>query len=73
MTEWHGIGHMAGMWWWWILGLVVIVLAIWVVSRARPRQGGAAGESAEERLKRRYADGEIDKTEYETRLKDLRR
>lgn len=73
MTGWHDLGHMAGMWIWWILALMLIVLTVWVVSRAMSRQGGSAGEFAEERLKRRYAEGEIDKNEYETRLKDLRR
>lgn len=73
MTGWHDMGHMAGMWFWWILALVLIVLAAWIVSRVTSQQGESAGESAEERLKRRYADGEIDQSEYETRLKDLRR
>lgn len=73
MTGWHDIGHMAGMWIWLTLALLLIVLNVWIVSRAMSRKRGSAGESAEERLKRRYAEGEIDKNEYETRLKDLRR
>ena len=73
MTEWHDIGHMAGMWAWWILALALIVLTVWLANRAMSGRRGPAGESPEERLKRRYADGEIDKDEYETRLKDLRR
>lgn len=73
MTGWHDMGHMGGMWFWWILALVLIVLAAWIISRVTSRQGESAGESAEERLKRRYAEGEIDENEYETRLKDLRR
>ncbi|HSM32236.1 MAG TPA: SHOCT domain-containing protein [Woeseiaceae bacterium] len=64
---------MGGMWFFWILGIALVVLVAWGV--ARPSSGRAAGkrESAEERLKRRYAEGEIDKEEYEDRLKDLRR
>jgi len=64
---------MAGMWFWWILALVLIGLTVWIVARATSQQGGAAGASSEERLRRRYAEGEIDKEEYETRLKDLRK
>jgi len=64
---------MAGMWFWWILALVLIGLTVWIVARATSQQGGAVGASSEERLRRRYAEGEIDKEEYETRLKDLRK
>jgi len=64
---------MAGMWIWWILALALILLAVWVISRTMSRSDGTGAESPEERLKRRYADGEIDREEYETRLKDLRK
>lgn len=73
MNEWHEVGHMGGMWLWWILALALIVLAVWVISRTMSGSDGSSGETPEQRLKRRYADGEIDKEEYETRLKDLRR
>jgi len=61
------------MWIWWILALALILLAVWVISRTMSRSDGTVAESPEERLKRRYADGEIDREEYETRLKDLRK
>lgn len=64
---------MAGMWFFWILGIALVVLVVWAVTRSRPPGADGRGQSAEERLKRRYAEGEIDKEEYEARLKDLRR
>lgn len=64
---------MAGMWFWWILGIALVALVAWGVTRSVSRGAAARGDSAEERLKRRYAEGEIDKEEYEARLKDLRR
>lgn len=73
MTEWGGTGHMTGMWLWWILPVLLIIVTVWLIGRGASRGNGRAGESAEERLKRRYADGEIDREEYETRLKVLRR
>ena len=64
-------GHMGGMWIFWI---VLMVLIVWVVQRAptssqSPDQSSA---SAEDILKRRYAQGDIGNEEYEQRLKDLR-
>jgi uncharacterized membrane protein len=72
MNEWQGVGHMAGMWLWWILGIVLIVLVVWVVVRLIPMRRGQAG-SPQEQLKRRYAQGKIDREEYNARLDDLRR
>ena len=71
---------MTGLGGWWTMGiiwLVVIGLIVWlVVYLVRP--GGTSvtsttGESikALEILKARYARGEIDKKEYEEKLKDL--
>ncbi len=58
---------------WWIIGIVLIVALVWAVARPTTRNDHDGGPSAEEILKRRYAKGEIDKDEYESRLQDLRR
>jgi putative membrane protein len=63
---------MGMMWIWWLLAIGLIAAAVWGVVR---RGGGRDDrpESPEETLKRRYANGEIDKEEYDRRLADLRK
>ena len=64
-----GYGMMAGMGW---LGLVlmalfwagVILLVVWGLSNAFPKQRQAIELDAAEILKRRYAKGEISREEY---------
>ena len=58
--------------------LVVVGLIIWAVVAAARGTGQASGsdsgsrsESSLEILKKRYANGEINKTEYEEKKKDL--
>lgn len=63
---------MGFMWISWIVILGGIGVLIWWLA------GGSRGprafqEPPEETLKRRYARGEINKTEYEATLSDLRR
>ena len=66
------MGAMGGMWIFWVLIIIAAVFAIrWAVGASRGPAGSR--ETPEEVLKRRYAGGEIDKTEYERRLMDLRR
>jgi len=72
MNDWSGAGHMAGMWLWWVVAIAIATGIVWAVLRSSARSGGSAGASAEELLKRRYAQGDIDKDEYEKRLRDLR-
>ena len=56
-----------------ILWIAVIGLIIWAVVAAtsKTRDSGQTGDSALEILKRRYARGEINKEEYETKKKDI--
>ncbi len=64
------------MWLWWIAGVVVLLVLAWAVARATRSSGsgrGPAEESPEAVLKRRYAQGEIERDEYERRLSDLRK
>lgn len=69
----HGWGMGFGMGWWWIIGIVLVVLIVWFVSRTanRSNPGNAQGKSALDILKERYARGDIDKAEFEERKKDL--
>lgn len=57
-----------------LIWVTLIALVVWLVIRAvghRPSMGGS--ESAEDLLRRRYASGEIDAEEYQSRLETLRR
>ena len=66
---------------WWHMGwmllfwVMVIVAIVWIVRAfsGPGRGGGEPRETPEQILKRRYAQGEIDKDEYERRLSDLRK
>ena len=68
-------GMMAGMGLWMVLVLVTVVAllvlavlgSVSVYRQLRMRQGGvtAGGDTARDRLRERYAAGEIDKEEYE--------
>lgn len=76
-----GDGMTAGMGLWMVLFLVtvlalLVLAAVGTVSvyrRFRPRQGdvAAGGDTARDRLRERYAAGEIDDEEYERRLSTL--
>ena len=57
---------------WWVLVIVgFIVLVRWVAKKNRTQEHHA-GKSALEILQERYAKGEINKQEYEDKLKDLK-
>jgi uncharacterized membrane protein len=60
------------MWVWWIVGVAIVGALAWAVRSSLGRNSDT-GASAEELLKRRYARGEINKKDYEERLRDLRR
>lgn len=72
MNDWHGVGHMGGMWLWWILGIAIIGVLAWVVVKPLSSNSRDNESTPEELLKRRYAQGDIDKDDYEKRLSDLR-
>jgi putative membrane protein len=62
-----GIGHLL---WWGLVIVGIVLLARWLMSGERP-----SGRSDENRalaiLKERYARGEIDKAEFDTRKRDI--
>ena len=66
-----GGGHWIWMTVGWLVGLALLAAVVWAVfSLARPSR---PVEPPEAILKRRYAAGEIDTREYETRLAALRK
>jgi putative membrane protein len=70
---WGG-GHMFGFV---LIGSVLVAVVVLVLLAARSRSGKAdtAGPRADDRarviLKERYARGEVDKTEFDARMRDL--
>ncbi|MEW5989052.1 MAG: SHOCT domain-containing protein [Chloroflexota bacterium] len=70
---WFGFFWMALFW------IAVIALGVWLLARLFPRTtttppaptGGRSEETSLEILKRRYANGELSKTEYEEMRRDL--
>ncbi|MCJ8163379.1 SHOCT domain-containing protein [Pontibacter sp. E15-1] len=72
-----GDGHYWGMhWFWWILFVILTLMFFYwlanAVGRKRPGQKEER-ESALDILKRRYAAGEIDTEEFNTRKRELER
>ena len=64
--------HMSGMWVFWIVVIILAILLVRWLPNAGQRQEPLR-ESPIEILKRRYAQGEIEKEEFERKLADLRR
>jgi len=59
------------MWIFWLLLIVMVVAVIAaLLGRDRPEKRGSR-PSPEDTLKERYARGEIERDEYEQKLKDL--
>lgn len=69
MYEWHGYG--GGMMW--FLWIPILLLIIWIVVMVAGRNGASSFQrkSPEDILKERYARGEIDRTEFQQKLRDL--
>jgi putative membrane protein len=68
---WHDGGNMIWMLVFW--AGVIVAGALGLRYALGSSRGGPAGESPEAILKRRYARGEIDRDEFESRLSDLRK
>jgi putative membrane protein len=60
---WFGGGFM------WIFWILLIVIVIWVINNTT--RGTKKEDSPLDILKKRYARGEIDEQEYESRRKEL--
>lgn len=59
---------------WWILIAMLICMAVWfVISAARKNGAQSTRETPEEAVRRRYANGEIDRETYQRMLEDLRK
>ena len=68
MWWWGGLGMMAMMFLFWVIFIVGLIVAIrWLFGKGRER----TPDSALEIVRQRYARGEIDKDEFETRKRDL--
>ena len=77
MYEWHWEMH--PMWWWgwgmmammflfWVLFIVGLIVGIrWLIGKGKEQKQ----DSAIEILRQRYARGEINKDEFESKRKDL--
>lgn len=71
------------MWWWmpagmllvgvfWVVVIVAIVAAVWVLlGRRAPSGASPSPDRALEILRERYARGEINREEFESRRRDL--
>ena len=78
--HWYGMGY--GMGFGWIIGLLFVIAIIWLLIRVTgthqpyhyPHHHSVAPRDEKtpfDILKERYARGEIDKTEYEEKKRDL--
>ncbi|MGD2173132.1 MAG: SHOCT domain-containing protein [Gammaproteobacteria bacterium] len=69
MYEWHTFG--GGVMW--IVWILVVALLVWIVVTATRSAGGSreTPRSAREILDSRYANGEIDRDEYQQKRADL--
>lgn len=69
------MGHGWGMGLGWIAGLIVVIAFVWLIVRGKITPSDTIvhpeEQSALDILKKRYAKGEINKTEYEERKKDI--
>ena len=72
---WHDSMMYGGilMWLFWVLLIAGVAWLVATLVASRGRASGSTGTSATDIVKERYARGEIDRTEYEQKLQDLRR
>lgn len=77
-TSWHEGGMFIGMHWiWWLLWILTIGLLLWgfwrmFADRREAHRRTERTEAAEEALRRRFAEGEIDEDEFVRRMRMLR-
>lgn len=65
-------GMILGLLFWVLLIAGLVLVAKWLVEQGRPGSAPATGsESALEILRKRYARGEIDREEFEAKMRDL--
>jgi putative membrane protein len=67
----NGMGIVMGLFWIMLVVAIALLVSGVVAGIRQPRSGRADGLDALEILKQRYARGEIDKTEYESKRRDL--
>ena len=78
--RWHDGGHVSMHWGLWLLWLALLLLIAWLLVRSAARgtsrgsrsPQGSPGESAEEALRRRFAEGEMEEEEFQRRMKTLK-
>ena len=71
---WPGMGGGFSMFFGWIFWIVLIVLAVWLIKSmvgGDRRWHEKKEDSAIETLKQRYAKGEINRQEFEEKMKDI--
>jgi putative membrane protein len=70
---WPGMagGGLLMLLFWGVVLVAAVVGVRWLWDQGRPAAGPARGESPLEILKRRYARGEIEREEFETKKRDL--
>lgn len=66
-----GLGWLFMLLFWALVIVAGVLLVRWLWVEGQPAARREAGESALEVLKRRYARGEIDREEFETKKRDL--
>ncbi len=66
MMGWFGGGIMMIVFW-----VLLIIVIVWAVRELRSKHVGSNSSNALDILKERYAKGEINKEEFESKKKDL--
>jgi putative membrane protein len=75
MMDWGGGWSGGNMFGFGLIGLVLVIVVVVLVARSWSGGTGSAGQTGEDHalaiLKERYARGDIDKTEFDARKRDL--
>ena len=76
--RWHRDGMAMGLHWgWWVFWTGTFLVLLWggwrlLADRSETRTRTRRSEGAEEELRRRFAEGDIDEEEFRRRLRILR-